>query len=124
MFYQTLPKAPTLCSRLSKTFAHTSGPQRSVSAASFLDRFRSFSSRPTASMDKKWWGRSTVAVVTGANKGIGYEIARLLAEAGMTVVVTSRSGQQEAELSAPHQQCPIRSARSAQRNNRPAVSNE
>lgn len=28
-----------------------------------------------------------------ANKGIGYEIARLLAEAGMTVVVTSRSEQ-------------------------------
>jgi NAD(P)-dependent dehydrogenase (short-subunit alcohol dehydrogenase family) len=27
-----------------------------------------------------------------ANKGIGYEIARLLAEQGMTVVVTSRDG--------------------------------
>jgi hypothetical protein len=27
-----------------------------------------------------------------ANKGIGYEIARLLAEQGMTVVVTSRNG--------------------------------
>jgi NAD(P)-dependent dehydrogenase (short-subunit alcohol dehydrogenase family) len=28
-----------------------------------------------------------------ANKGIGYEIARLLAEAGMTVVLTSRSAE-------------------------------
>jgi NAD(P)-dependent dehydrogenase (short-subunit alcohol dehydrogenase family) len=31
------------------------------------------------------------SVCIAANKGIGYEIARLLAEAGMTVVVTSRT---------------------------------
>lgn len=35
-----------------------------------------------------------------ANKGIGYEVARLLAEAGMTVVVTSRSGKKSLTLAA------------------------
>lgn len=37
-----------------------------------------------------WWSSNTVAVVTGANKGIGYEIARTLAEQGLTVVLTAR----------------------------------
>jgi NAD(P)-dependent dehydrogenase (short-subunit alcohol dehydrogenase family) len=37
--------------------------------------------------------RSYVLCCAAANKGIGFEIARLLAEAGMTVVVTSRSEQ-------------------------------
>lgn len=42
--------------------------------------------------DNEWWkGSDTLAVVTGANKGIGYEIARLLAQAGVRVVVTSRN---------------------------------
>lgn len=39
----------------------------------------------------KWWSPSTVAVVTGANKGIGYEIARILATEGFTTVVASRN---------------------------------
>ncbi|GAA1593991.1 SDR family oxidoreductase [Actinoplanes couchii] len=33
---------------------------------------------------------NTIALVTGANKGIGFETARLLAERGMTVLVGSR----------------------------------
>ncbi|KXZ50605.1 hypothetical protein GPECTOR_15g288 [Gonium pectorale] len=39
----------------------------------------------------KWWDMDTVAVVTGSNKGIGFEAARILAEQGLTTVVTSRN---------------------------------
>jgi NAD(P)-dependent dehydrogenase (short-subunit alcohol dehydrogenase family) len=42
--------------------------------------------------EEKWWDAGTVAVVTGSNKGIGYAIAQRLAGAGMTVVMTARSG--------------------------------
>lgn len=38
----------------------------------------------------RWWSSETVAVVTGANKGIGYEIARQLAHNGLTTVITAR----------------------------------
>ncbi|KAJ8491972.1 hypothetical protein OPV22_013693 [Ensete ventricosum] len=38
----------------------------------------------------RWWSKETVAVVTGANKGIGFALVRRLAELGLTVVLTSR----------------------------------
>ncbi|CAM6099836.1 unnamed protein product [Calypogeia fissa] len=38
----------------------------------------------------KWWTEDTVALVTGANKGIGYEIVRAFATEGLRVVLTAR----------------------------------
>ena len=43
----------------------------------------------------EWWGPETVAVVTGANKGIGFEVARLLAAQGLTTVLTARNGERD-----------------------------
>uniref|UniRef100_A0A0C9RGF8 TSA: Wollemia nobilis Ref_Wollemi_Transcript_28310_1253 transcribed RNA sequence n=1 Tax=Wollemia nobilis TaxID=56998 RepID=A0A0C9RGF8_9CONI len=43
---------------------------------------------------EKWWTEETVAVVTGANRGIGLEIVRLLADQGLTVVLTARKDNQ------------------------------
>ncbi len=40
---------------------------------------------------EKWWNEAHTAVVTGANKGIGLQIAKELARAGITVVVTARN---------------------------------
>ncbi|XP_076893443.1 short-chain dehydrogenase/reductase 1-like [Bidens hawaiensis] len=37
-----------------------------------------------------WWSKDTVAIVTGANKGIGYALVKWFAKLGLTVVLTAR----------------------------------
>ncbi|PON97487.1 Short-chain dehydrogenase/reductase [Trema orientale] len=39
---------------------------------------------------QRWWSAETIAVVTGGNRGIGFEISRQLAAHGLTVILTSR----------------------------------
>lgn len=39
---------------------------------------------------QRWWTSDTVAVVTGGNRGIGFEIAHQLGMHGLTVILTSR----------------------------------
>ncbi|KAK9054616.1 hypothetical protein SSX86_025695 [Deinandra increscens subsp. villosa] len=39
---------------------------------------------------QRWWSAETIAVVTGGNRGIGFEITHQLALHGLTVILTSR----------------------------------
>eukprot|EP00244_Chara_vulgaris_P014539 TRINITY_DN916_c0_g1_i1.p1 TRINITY_DN916_c0_g1~~TRINITY_DN916_c0_g1_i1.p1 ORF type:complete len:380 (-),score=43.95 TRINITY_DN916_c0_g1_i1:209-1348(-) len=55
----------------------------------FSGRRESEVSKPT--MEVKWWSKDTVAVVTGANKGIGFFIAKRLAKEGITTVLAARN---------------------------------
>ncbi|KAF3787060.1 Glucose and ribitol dehydrogenase [Nymphaea thermarum] len=48
----------------------------------------------------EWWSGETVAVVTGANRGIGLEICRQLADKGLTVIMTARKPQEQLSSSA------------------------
>ncbi|CAI0442188.1 unnamed protein product [Linum tenue] len=45
---------------------------------------------PYSTAARRWWSKETVAVVTGGNKGIGFAVAKKLAEKGLTVVLTAR----------------------------------
>ncbi|KAI3738915.1 hypothetical protein L2E82_29184 [Cichorium intybus] len=45
-------------------------------------------SHPTTTA--RWWSEDSVAIVTGANKGIGYALVKRFAELGLTVVLTAR----------------------------------
>uniref|UniRef100_A0A0D6R346 (+)-neomenthol dehydrogenase n=1 Tax=Araucaria cunninghamii TaxID=56994 RepID=A0A0D6R346_ARACU len=44
-------------------------------------------------MEERWWTKETVAVVTGAQRGIGYAIARRLAGNGIQVILIDRDGE-------------------------------
>lgn len=50
---------------------------------------------------RAWWSKETVAVVTGANRGIGLALAARLAEQGLTVVLTARDGVRGEAAAAP-----------------------
>ncbi|OMO62168.1 Short-chain dehydrogenase/reductase SDR [Corchorus capsularis] len=50
----------------------------------------SFSAPLISSSSSRWWSGETVAVVTGANKGIGFALVKRFAELGLTVVLTAR----------------------------------
>ncbi|XP_038678756.1 (+)-neomenthol dehydrogenase [Tripterygium wilfordii] len=39
---------------------------------------------------RRWWSSETVAVVTGANKGIGFAMVKRFAELGLSVVLSAR----------------------------------
>lgn len=69
----------------------------SIRATSLGDFFRRISSVPIKrsdfrqEMENKWWSSNTVALVTGANKGIGFFIAQKLAGEGISTIVCARN---------------------------------
>ncbi|KAJ4723752.1 (+)-neomenthol dehydrogenase [Melia azedarach] len=52
-----------------------------------------FSSSSSLISSTKWWSKETVAIVTGANKGIGFSLVKRLAEMGLTVILTARDAE-------------------------------
>ncbi|XP_022957511.1 (+)-neomenthol dehydrogenase-like [Cucurbita moschata] len=48
------------------------------------------SSSLSSPVSDRWWSKNTVAVVTGANKGIGFALVRRLAQSELTVILTAR----------------------------------
>ncbi|KAK3015585.1 hypothetical protein RJ639_007394 [Escallonia herrerae] len=67
-------------------------PLLSTSTATFLTMASNepepFYSSPYTTT--RWWSKDTVAIVTGANKGIGYALVKRLARLGLTVILTAR----------------------------------
>uniref|UniRef100_A0ACD5UCG6 Uncharacterized protein n=1 Tax=Avena sativa TaxID=4498 RepID=A0ACD5UCG6_AVESA len=59
------------------------------------------SSSKELSPTRAWWSKETVAVVTGANRGIGHALAARLAEHGLTVVLTARDDERGEAAAAP-----------------------
>ncbi|KAF3451061.1 hypothetical protein FNV43_RR07150 [Rhamnella rubrinervis] len=45
---------------------------------------------PSLSHPTRWWSKNTVAIVTGANKGIGFALVKRLAKMGLSVILTAR----------------------------------
>ena len=66
-----------------------------------FDRRRHFRTQRTPPLPARYTHNTTNNTIKlkSANKGIGREIARLLAEAGLTVVMTARDGEGEEGLS-------------------------
>lgn len=60
-----------------------------------------YSGSKELSPTRAWWSRETVAVVTGANRGIGHALAARLAEHGLTVVLTARDDERGEAAAAP-----------------------
>lgn len=47
------------------------------------------------SESQRWWTDKTTAVVTGGNKGIGWDICRILSAQGIKTVLAARDGKPE-----------------------------
>ncbi|KAF5465750.1 hypothetical protein F2P56_015729, partial [Juglans regia] len=50
-------------------------------------------SSPFLPSTRRWWSKETVAIVTGANRGIGFALVQRLAELGLTVILTARDSE-------------------------------